>query len=83
MLHSFLVMDAWMTSQLNEALIHQLCGSSICLSHYFDMLFMNICTTRHCQTSAQLVKELNVGTLASALEGLRQFMLFNSPSHIL
>ena len=72
MLHSFLGVDAWMTSQLNVDLIHKLRRSTMCLSHSFDVLSMDVCTTRHWETSAQLVKELNVRTLASALEGLRQ-----------
>ena len=31
---SFLGMNAWMTSQLNVALIHKLRGSSICLAYF-------------------------------------------------
>ena len=31
--------------------------------HFFDMLPMGICTTRHWQTSGQLVQELNVCTV--------------------
>ena len=51
---------AWMTSQLNEALIRKLRGSLMCLAYFLDMLSVGVCTTRHLQTPGQMVKELNV-----------------------
>ena len=30
-------MDAWMTSQLNVALIHKLCGSLMCLAYFLHV----------------------------------------------
>ena len=59
----FLCMDAWMTSQLNVALIHKLRGSLMCLDYVFHMLSMGVCTTRHWQTSGLLVQELNICTV--------------------
>ena len=32
------------------------------LCHFFDMLFMGVCTTRHWQTSGRLLQELNACT---------------------
>ena len=55
-------MDAWMISQMDVALIRKLSGSLMSLA-YFDMLYMCVCTTRHCQTSGRLVQELNVCTV--------------------
>ena len=37
--------------------------SLMCLDHFFDMLSVGFCTTRHCQTTSQLVQELNVCTV--------------------
>ena len=56
----FLGMYAWMTSQLNVALIRKLRGALLCLAYFFDMLSMGFCKTRHGQTSGRLVQELNV-----------------------
>ena len=53
---------AWMTSQLNLALIRKLHWSLMCLAYCFCMLSMGVCTTRHSQASGQLVQELNVCT---------------------
>ena len=53
---SFLDMDACTTSQLNVALIRKL----LCAWFIFDMLSISVCTTRHWQTSGQLVQELNL-----------------------
>ena len=52
-----------LTSQLNVALIRKLRGSLVCLAYFFDMLSMDVCTTRHWQTSGRLVQELNVCTV--------------------
>ena len=52
-----------MTSQLNVALIHNLLESLICLAYFFDMLFMGVSATRHCQASGRLVQELSVCTV--------------------
>ena len=60
---SLLGMDAWMTSQLNVVLIHKLRGSLICLARYFEMLFIDVYTTRHRHTSGRLVQESNVDTV--------------------
>ena len=49
-----------MTSQINVALIHKLCGSLI----FFLDIFMGGNTTRHWQTtSGRLLQELNVCTV--------------------
>ena len=54
---------AWMTSQLNIALIHKWQGSLVGLA-CFDMFSMSVCTTRQWQTSGRLlVQELNVFTV--------------------
>ena len=63
---SFLGMDAWMTSQLNLALIRS-----------FDMLSMDFCTARHRQLSGRLVQELNVRTV----HVMTVSHLFADPSH--
>ena len=63
----FLGMDAWITSQLNIALICKLCVSLMCLTYLFDVLSMGVCTTRHWQTSGELVQELNVCTVCVML----------------
>ena len=60
---SFLAMNAWMTSQLNAALICKLSRALMRLDYHFDMIIMGVCTTRHCQTSGRLVQELNVCTV--------------------
>ena len=44
---SFLALDAWMTSQLNGALIRKLRGTLTCLAYLFDILSIGVCTTRH------------------------------------
>ena len=64
---SFMVTDAWMTSQLNVALIRKLCGPLKCLAYFFGMLSMGVCTTRHWQTSGPLVQELNDCTVSVRL----------------
>ena len=56
-------MDAWMTSQVNVALIRKLLWSLICLAYIFDLLSRGVCTTIHWQTSSQLLQELNVCTV--------------------
>ena len=56
-------MGARTTSQLNVALIRKLRGPLMCLTYYFDMLSMGVCTTRHWQTTGRLVQELNVCTV--------------------
>ena len=43
----YLGMDAWMTSQLNVALIRNARGPLVSLTQFFDMLSMDVCTTRH------------------------------------
>ena len=63
---SFLGMDAWMTSQLNVALIRKLRGSLMCLVYVFDMLCRGICTTRHWRPSGRLVQELYVSTVCES-----------------
>ena len=52
-------MDACTTSQLNVVLIRKL----LCAWFIFDILSISVFTTRHLQTSGQLVQELNVGTV--------------------
>ena len=59
----FLRMDAWMTSQLKVALIRKVYVGNWCAWLFSDMLSMGVCTTRHCQTSGQLVQKLNVCTV--------------------
>ena len=55
---------AWMTSELNVALISKLCWPLMCLVYFFwHDLSMGVCTTRHCQTCGQLVQELNACTI--------------------
>ena len=53
---SFLGMDAWMTSQLNVALIRKLRVALMYLANFFDMLSMGVCKTTHWQTSGRLVQ---------------------------
>ena len=63
---SFVGMDAWMTSQLNETLIRNLRVSLVWLAYFFDLVMlvsMDVCTTRHWQMSGQLVQELNTCTV--------------------
>ena len=69
---SFLGMAAWMTSQLNVALIRKLRRSLMCLASFFGMLSMGVCTTRYWQTSGRLVQELNVCTVHAHIETLTQ-----------
>ena len=59
----FLGIDTCMTSQLNVALICQLCGPLMCLAYFLDMSCMVVCTTSHWQTSSRWVQELNVCTV--------------------
>ena len=61
--HSFLGMGALITSQVNVTLIRKLRGSLVCLAYFFNMLSMDVCTTRHWQTYGRLVQELNVCTV--------------------
>ena len=61
-------MGAWMTSQLNVALIGKLRGSLKCLYYLFDILSMGDCTRKHWQTSGRLVQELNACTVALDLQ---------------
>ena len=61
---SFLDMDACTTSQLNVVLIRKL----LCAWFIFDILLISVFTTRHWQTSGQLVQELNVGTVFVSLK---------------
>ena len=49
---------------LTVALIRKLLGSLMCLDYCFDMLSMDVCTTRYRQTSGRLVQELNVSNVA-------------------
>ena len=56
---NFLDMHACTTSQLNEVLVRKL----LCAWPIFDTLSISVCTTRHWQTSGQLVQELNVCTV--------------------
>ena len=48
-----------MTSQLKVAFIRMLRGSLICFAYILDMLSMGVCTTRHSQTSGEVVQEFN------------------------
>ena len=57
----FLGMDAWMTSQVNIALLRKLRGPLICLNFFFDMLSMDVRTTCHWQMSGLPMQELNIG----------------------
>ena len=61
-------MNAWMTSQLNVALIRRLRGSLMCLAYFSNMLFRGVCTSWNWQTSGRLVQELNVCTALSQLK---------------
>ena len=56
-------MDAWMTSQPNIGLIYNLFGLFICLAYLFEMLFMGVSATRHCQACGRLMQELSVCTV--------------------
>ena len=58
-------MDACTTSQLTVTLVRKL----LCAWFIFDMLSISFCTTRHWQTSGQLVQELNVCTVVN--DGLK------------
>ena len=60
---SFQGMDAWMTSQLNEALIRKLRGPLMCLAYFIEMLSIGVCITRHWQVSGRLVQELYACTV--------------------
>ena len=59
---SFLDMDACTTSQLNVVLVHKL-QNVLCAWLIFDTLSISVCATMHCQTSGQLVQELNGSTM--------------------
>ena len=48
--HSFLGMDANMTSQPNVALCRKLRGPSPCFVYAYDVLSVGFCKTRHWQT---------------------------------
>ena len=61
---SFLDMDACTTSQLNVALVRKL----LCACLIFDTLSISVCTTRHWQTSGQLMQELTVCTVYNSLD---------------
>ena len=52
-----------MTSQLKVAFIRKLRGSLMCLDNFFDMLSLDVCITRHWQTSGRLVQELHACTV--------------------
>ena len=67
---SFLGMDAWLTSQLKVVLIQKLLRPLICLAKYFEMLFMDVYTSRHMRTSGRLVHELNVCTVSLYPRGM-------------
>ena len=54
---------AWMTSQLNVALIRKPRGSLMCLADFSDMLSMGVFTTGHRQTSGRMVHEIDVYTV--------------------
>ena len=56
---SFLDTYARVTSQLNASYVDH--WSTLLI---FDMLSMGVCTTRHCQTSSQLLQESNVYTVS-------------------
>ena len=60
---SFQGIDAWITSELNEALVFKLRVSFMSLSDIFDIPSIGVFTTRHWQTSGRLVQELNVCTV--------------------
>ena len=62
-----------MTSQLNVALIGKLYGILMCLAYFVGMTW-GVFTTRHWQTSGQLVQELNVCTVTT-------FVVFSSLKH--
>ena len=55
----FMDMDACTTPQLNVVLVRKL----LCAWLILDTLSISVCTTRHWQTSGQLVQELNVCTV--------------------
>ena len=59
---SFLGMDAWMTLQLNAALIRKLRRSLVCLT-YIDKLSMGVFTIRHWQSFGRLVQKSDVCTV--------------------
>ena len=46
---SYVGMDAWMTSQLNVALIHKLHGSLMCLALFLTYLSNGVCKDCHCK----------------------------------
>ena len=60
---SFQSIGAWITSNLNEALVCKLRVSLMSLADIFDIPYMVVCTTRHWQTSGRLVQELNACTV--------------------
>ena len=72
-------MDTGMTLQLTVALICELSVSLLCLAYFFDMLYIVVCTTRHRQTSGQLVQELDVCTVYVAVFGIT--MIFDEGTH--
>ena len=54
-------MDELTTKSALISKIHRSCV--MCLTYFFDMLDVVICTTGHWQTSGRLVQELNVCTV--------------------
>ena len=70
LLPSFLGMEAWMTSQLNVALIRKPHGVLMCLAYFFDMLSMGVYKTSHWKTSGRLVQELNT-CIVQGRDGMR------------
>ena len=65
--HGFL-MDAWMISQLNIALIRKPRGRLTRLAY---LLSMDVCTTRHWQTSCRVVEESNICTVKRDTQAIR------------
>ena len=56
---TFLSKNPRMISQLNVVSNRKLPGPLVCLAYFIDVLSMDVCTTRHWQTSGRLVQELN------------------------
>ena len=57
--------DAWITSELNEALVCKLRVSLMSMADILTCHPWSFCTTRHWQTYGRLVQELNVCTVAA------------------
>ena len=74
--HSFLGMDAWMNSKLNVTSfgLQATCVIDVFTLFLDVLLSMGVYTTRHWQTSGQLVQKLNVCTVGMNISDQTLFL---------